>query len=144
MRELLDQIRSDEIAAPCPIEQRWTAASTSPLSPAAATRCGLQSRSVGALCVCVCVQVAVSLGWRDASERWRLWRRFLAWTAASCSTSLLLIYTPCWVPDPPHPTSLPTPTPPQLCQRRGALLGRDHHVPPLRRWEAARRDNGGV
>ncbi|KIY97008.1 hypothetical protein MNEG_10953 [Monoraphidium neglectum] len=37
MKDLLEEIRRSEIAAPCPIEQRWTAASSSPMSPAAAT-----------------------------------------------------------------------------------------------------------
>ena len=34
MLELLDRIETKRIAAPCPIEQRWTARSSSPMSPA--------------------------------------------------------------------------------------------------------------
>jgi L-galactono-1,4-lactone dehydrogenase len=36
MQELLSHIEAAGIAAPSPIEQRWTAASSSPMSPAAA------------------------------------------------------------------------------------------------------------
>jgi L-galactono-1,4-lactone dehydrogenase len=36
MRELLSHIESAEVPAHSPIEQRWTASSSSPMSPAAA------------------------------------------------------------------------------------------------------------
>lgn len=36
MKDLLKEIEARGVAAPCPIEQRWTAASASPMSPAAA------------------------------------------------------------------------------------------------------------
>lgn len=36
MKDLLQEIEAAEIPAPAPIEQRWTASSSSPMSPAAA------------------------------------------------------------------------------------------------------------
>eukprot|EP00879_Flechtneria_rotunda_P029033 GHRR01031288.1.p1 GENE.GHRR01031288.1~~GHRR01031288.1.p1 ORF type:complete len:573 (+),score=173.49 GHRR01031288.1:1186-2904(+) len=79
MRELLQLIEAADIPAPSPIEQRWTASSSSPMSPAAAGTEGLgadRSKTLPADTVHSWVGIIMYLPTDDAEQRQAITNRY--------------------------------------------------------------------
>ncbi|GBF99677.1 L-galactono-1,4-lactone dehydrogenase [Raphidocelis subcapitata] len=132
MRDLLAELEAAGVAAPCPIEQRWSAASSSPLSPAAATK-GAAPDEVHSW-----VGVIMYLPSDDEAQRAEITKAFKQY-GALVEEKLMPRYGASWhwaKIEPPSPDDGAGDAAGRLDRMRAALAARF----PLERLRAARRE----